>query len=161
VAGVDYYRVLGLSPGASAEEIKSAYRRLALELHPDHNGGDSVKTRRFVGVDLAYQTLSDPAKRAAHGRGRSPTALVRPAASAPPAPLKPADAGLFGEVLGEFLMGEVLRSEHGKRLDQVARSKGVDLRQSAGRAVGGATRRVYERVDAAQPPAKLPPKKGR
>jgi len=56
----DYYKTLGLSKGASADEIKRAYRRLAQEHHPD-KGGDQAK---FKEVNEAYQVLSDPQKKA-------------------------------------------------------------------------------------------------
>jgi molecular chaperone DnaJ len=58
----DLYAVLGVGPGASDEEIKRAYRKLARELHPDVNK-DPDAERRFKEVSAAYQTLSDPARR--------------------------------------------------------------------------------------------------
>ena len=56
----DYYEILGVSKSASTEEIKRAYRKLALEHHPDR-GGDEEK---FKEINEAYQVLSDPQKRA-------------------------------------------------------------------------------------------------
>ena len=61
---VDYYRILGVKQKASAAEIKSAYRRLARERHPDHNGGSEEAAREFAMLALAYRTLSDPDERA-------------------------------------------------------------------------------------------------
>jgi molecular chaperone DnaJ len=58
----DLYGVLGVNPGASDEEIKRAYRKLARELHPDVNS-DPEAERRFKQITAAYQTLSDPARR--------------------------------------------------------------------------------------------------
>lgn len=56
----DYYRILGLTRGASDADIKKAYRKLARELHPDVTGDDPRLTERFKQVTEAYETLSDP-----------------------------------------------------------------------------------------------------
>jgi molecular chaperone DnaJ len=56
----DYYEVLGVNKGASADEIKKAFRRLAVQYHPDKEGGDEVK---FKEVNEAYEVLKDPSKR--------------------------------------------------------------------------------------------------
>jgi DnaJ-class molecular chaperone len=58
----DYYKILGISKDASNEEIKKAYRKLALKYHPDRGGGDEAM-REFKRVNEAYQVLSDPQKR--------------------------------------------------------------------------------------------------
>ena len=59
----DYYKVLGVKPDASAEEIKRSYRRLALKYHPDKNPGDIVAEATFKEVVEAYEILSDSIKR--------------------------------------------------------------------------------------------------
>ena len=62
----DYYEVLGIERDASEEEIKKAYRRLAVQHHPDKNAGDKHAEEKFKEVGEAYEALSDPEKRAAY-----------------------------------------------------------------------------------------------
>ena len=64
----DYYSVLGISPSASDEEIKKAYRRLAMESHPDRNPGDPKGEERFKEINEAYAVLGVPQKRREHDR---------------------------------------------------------------------------------------------
>src|SRR5258706_6879966 len=64
----DYYDVLGVTKNASEEDIKKAYRKLAMKHHPDRNQGDDAKKSedRFKEAKEAYEMLSDPQKRAAY-----------------------------------------------------------------------------------------------
>lgn len=64
----DYYEVLGIVRRATGEEIKRAYRKLALKYHPDRNSGDQEAEERFKEATEAYEVLSDPGKREAYDR---------------------------------------------------------------------------------------------
>jgi molecular chaperone DnaJ len=59
----DYYRVLGVPETASAKELKSAYRKLSRQYHPDNNAGDAAAEERFKEVSAAYDVVGDPEKR--------------------------------------------------------------------------------------------------
>jgi molecular chaperone DnaJ len=64
----DYYEVLGIAKSASADEIKKAYRKVAMQYHPDRNPGDKVAEEKFKEAAEAYEVLSDTDKRAQYDR---------------------------------------------------------------------------------------------
>ncbi len=67
----EYYEILGLKQSASAEEIRKAYRKLALHYHPDRNRGDATAEERFKAISEAYAVLTDPDKRKLYDLSRA------------------------------------------------------------------------------------------
>src|SRR5579859_7769493 len=75
----NYYETLGLTKSASADDIKKAYRKLALEWHPDKHTGDKTEAeKKFKEINEAYQVLSNPQKREMYDAGADPNARGNP-----------------------------------------------------------------------------------
>src|SRR3954451_1176171 len=116
----DFYEILGVSKSAGAEELKRAYRKLAMQYHPDRNGGDKGAEQKFKDLNEAYDILKDDQKRAAYDRfghaafeqggGRGPGDFG----------FSGGFADIFDEMFGEFMGG-------GRR-GQGGPSRGSDLR---------------------------------
>ncbi len=68
MAKQDYYELLGVSRSAKADELKKAYRKLAMKYHPDKNPNDKESERKFKEINEAYEILKDEQKRAAYDR---------------------------------------------------------------------------------------------
>ena len=62
----DYYETLGVTKSSSEQEIKKAFRRLAMKYHPDRNPNDKAAEKKFKSINEAYGILSDPEKKAAY-----------------------------------------------------------------------------------------------
>lgn len=83
--GVDLYAIFGLTSGATDEQLRQAYRDLAVKFHPDRNPNDPVAYRKFAEVSEAFEILRNTDKRAAYDQARA--AIVgRPVAPPPPPP---------------------------------------------------------------------------
>jgi molecular chaperone DnaJ len=115
----DYYDILGVSRDASEQEIKSAYRKLALKFHPDKNPNDKHAEENFKEAAEAYSVLSDPEKRARYDRfGHS-------GLQGGFAGFDPATFGDFGDILGDFFgFGDIFGG--GRR--RGGPERGADLR---------------------------------
>ena len=116
----DYYEVLGVTPDADEQQLKSAYRKLAHQYHPDKNAGDKDAEERFKEASEAYEVLSDPEKRArydrfGHANGHNPFEGGFPFG----APAGATINDIFGDIFGEVFGG-------GRR--QRGRPRGSDLR---------------------------------
>ncbi|MBP0645313.1 DnaJ domain-containing protein, partial [Mycobacterium tuberculosis] len=64
----DFYEVLGVDKTANEQEIKKAYRKLAMKYHPDRNPDDPAAEEKFKEASMAYEVLSDDSKRSAYDR---------------------------------------------------------------------------------------------
>ena len=130
----DPYKELGVSRGASAEEIKKAFRKLAKELHPDTNPGDKAKLERFQRVTGAFDVLGDKEKRAKYDSGQIDADGREQYAGSTGGRGSPFGAGGTGGFAGGFGGGPRHEGGPGGR----ASFDNIDLEELFGRFGGGA-----------------------
>jgi len=134
----DYYDVLGVSRNTQGDELKKAYRKLAMKYHPDRNPGDSSASEKFKEATEAYEVLSDPSKKSAYdrfghqgvrssgfGSDRSPTDAFN---------------DIFGDIFGDIFSGSdpFSRSRRTNRGSDLEYSLSINLES----AVKGTTEKI-------------------
>ncbi len=100
----NYYEILGLSHEASADEIKKAFRKLALKLHPDKNQNDPISENKFKEVTSAYSVLSDPFKKRDYDRVHFPPKTVKKPIPRPAPPTASSAAAKRATSIGRNLI---------------------------------------------------------
>ncbi len=122
MAKQDFYEILGVSKSADAEELKRAYRKLAMQYHPDRNSGDKTSEQKFKDLNEAYDVLKDDQKRAAYDRFGH--------AAFENGSRGPGDFGFGGGFSGGFadIFEEMFGAMGAARRGQAGPSRGSDLR---------------------------------
>lgn len=131
-----YYKILGVSAGASQEEIKKAFRLLALRLHPDCNPLDPDANGRFREVLEAYETLSDSARRAHYDSLRGYRG----------SPSRPSGLGTAEGVGTQDSFQDILKEAFGIQFEAPGVVRGNDLRFDLQVPQSVAIRGAYERI---------------
>lgn len=122
----DYYEILGLARGASEQEIKSAFRRLAKQHHPDYNRGDAGSEGRFKEINEAYEVLKDPQKRAAYEQ-YGHAAFEGGGGGGGPGGFGPEFASSMEDIFENFF-GDFMGGQRGGQRGRPGHERGSDLR---------------------------------
>src|SRR5579884_186116 len=166
VTKADYYEILGVSRDASEQELKAAYRKLAMKYHPDRNPGNKEAEEKFKECSEAYQVLTDPQKRAAYDRyGHAGVSGVG-ASNGDPFAGMPDLGDIFGDFFGEVFnmgggtrrgsraqRGRDVRVDHAIEFEDPSLAKRCRLPFAAWKPVKPATVQVRP-ADVAPPPAR-------
>jgi molecular chaperone DnaJ len=120
----DYYEVLGVSRGCDEKTLKAAFRKLAMQYHPDRNNGDRQAELKFKEVNEAYEALRDPQKRAAYDRfGHAAFENGGGGFGGFPNDFAASMSSIFDDIFGDFMGGR--RAGRG---GSSGRERGADLR---------------------------------
>jgi len=136
----DYYEVLGVGRDAAAPELKSAYRRLAVQFHPDKNAGDPETSEKFKEASEAYAVLSDPEKRQRYDR------FGHEGLRGGGGGFDPSIFGDFSDLFGQFFGGGFGRGAAPEGEDLVARLE-ITFEQAAFGTEQAVSAERFERCD--------------